>query len=356
MRISESDMVRIEKTKPPYPVSPALNEYLETYGRVFSQPLNYEDLRAFQEQIPLYDMGGEDSYWQSVLYSPAERELLEERLCQVYAELKMEGDPSFLKQLYIDRIDYCEFGNSQPFRIRVVNRYNDNQDYYYVKKADASRIYGLELEHILSPNRINTLVYRNTLIEEHITGLPGDVFIQQMVDRAKDDRGAEVNRIRVAKEFVKFSERSFVRLLGDMRSYNYVMVVIQDFDAPQYRVRAIDFDRQSHESRLKVYMPQFYKENQPVVELVWDVLTRDAIRQYQSEERSLMRRRASTAKQRLELLFKVMRNDDIAPAEHVTQLGEELARFHKDEGYTYCRSMGELTERHLYQMLKKKAE
>ena len=28
-----------------------------------------------------------------------------------------------------------------------------------LKKADASRVYGLELEHILSPNKINYLVY-----------------------------------------------------------------------------------------------------------------------------------------------------------------------------------------------------
>jgi hypothetical protein len=35
----------------------------------------------------------------------------------------------------------------------------------------------LELEHILSPDKIN-LVYEDTLVEEHIMGIAGDVFIK----------------------------------------------------------------------------------------------------------------------------------------------------------------------------------
>jgi hypothetical protein len=50
------------------------------------------------------------------------------------------------------------------------------------KKADASRVYGLELEHILSPDKINFLVYEDTLVEEHIMGIAGDVFIKTLLD------------------------------------------------------------------------------------------------------------------------------------------------------------------------------
>jgi len=32
-----------------------------------------------------------------------------------------------------------------------------------------------------------------------------------------------------------------MRLLGDMRSYNYVVVPIHDFDNVIYKIRAIDF-------------------------------------------------------------------------------------------------------------------
>ena len=53
------------------------------------------------------------------------------------------------------------------------------------------------------------------------------------------------NKIRLAKEFVKFNERCFVRLLGDMRTYNFVVDITPDIEDFQYRIRAIDFDQQA---------------------------------------------------------------------------------------------------------------
>ena len=39
-----------------------------------------------------------------------------------------------------------------------------------------------------------------------------------------------MEKAHLAKEYVKFNERCMIRLLGDMRSYNYVVVPIHDFD------------------------------------------------------------------------------------------------------------------------------
>jgi undecaprenyl diphosphate synthase len=36
--------------------------------------------------------------------------------------IKTEGDFTFTKHLDLARVDYCSFGNSNPFRIRIVNR------------------------------------------------------------------------------------------------------------------------------------------------------------------------------------------------------------------------------------------
>src|SRR3546814_15269406 len=105
-------------------------------------------------------------------------------------------------------------------------------------------MYGLELEHILSPNRIVYFTDENTLIEEHIAGIPGDMFIR---DYLNDN---SFNQTRIAKEFIKFNERCFIRLLGDMRSYNYVIDITPDFEASQFRARPIDFDQQSYDGRL----------------------------------------------------------------------------------------------------------
>jgi len=50
-----------------------------------------------------------------------------------------------------------------------------------------------------------------------------------------------------------------IRLLGDMRSYNYVIVATHDFDHVVYKIRAIDFDQQCYEGNFKVYRPQFLR-------------------------------------------------------------------------------------------------
>jgi hypothetical protein len=241
-----------------------------------------------------------------------------------------------MAHLYIDRIDFCSFGNSTPFRIRIVNAYNDNPDYFYIKKADASRVYGLELEHLLSPNRLNFLTHGNTLVEEHIAGLPGDVFTSQWLERK------ELKPIRIAKELVKFNERCFVRLLGDMRSYNFVVVLTPDFEGWQVRIRAMDFDQQSYNGRKNFYLPQFFKENVRLVEFCNKHLHPRTAYQYQREEQTLLLHRAEMSATRLNALLDAMREDPIAPEANVIALREGLAAHFQADRFLHCDTMGAL--------------
>jgi len=217
------ELLRPTHKKPSFAVTEGFRTYLRRYKRERPLPVSYERLRSFSEGVPLADAAGKPTLWDTVIFRSEEVAELNESLKQVYALLKVDGDLSVMQHLYVDRIDFCTFGNSLPFRIRIVNSYNDNQDYFYIKKADASRLYGLELEHLLSPNRLNYLSHGPTLVEEHIPGVPGDIFIKRWLNRS------EISPVRVAKELVKFNERCFVRLLGDMRSYNFVAVVTPDF-------------------------------------------------------------------------------------------------------------------------------
>ena len=251
-----------------FPIKEALRSYLKRNGREVKLPVAYNDLLQFTYSLPLKDKYGKDTLWEKPLYDMREWEFIREGLVKIYAILKTEGDISFTRHLDVARVDYCTFGNSNPFRIRIVNKFNDNYDHYYIKIADASRIYGLELEHILSPNRITFFTHLNTLVEEHIPGIPGDLFILQMLG------SPETNKTRLSKEFVKFNERCFVRLLGDMRSYNFVVDITPDIEDYQYRIRCIDFDQQSYEGRKNLYLPQFFKENYPFVELSLSHLNR----------------------------------------------------------------------------------
>ena len=328
----------ITKKKKIYPVNEELQGYLTENRREINLPVTYTDLKHFSGGIAIRDKKGRDTLWEAALYAQNDLVHIHEGLKQIYSILKSGGDASVHTHLHVERIDYCTFGNSNPFRIKIVNDFNDNYDYFYIKQADASRIYGLELEHILSPARINYFVDDRTLVEEHIAGIPGDQFIQSYLDNP------EFNKVRVAKEFVKFNERCFVRLLGDMRSYNYVFDITPDFEEVQFRIRPIDFDQQSYEGRRTLYLPQFFKENVELVQLTLKLLTPETIRQYQKEERTLIARRSISSHFRLNQLIDVMWRDTISQVEKVKQLSKELAEHYKNEAFTSCHSMGELVK------------
>ena len=337
---------RPSKKKPFFPVKKELRNYLKIHGREVALPVSYNDLLHISYSVPLKDKTGKDTLWEKASYDMKDWNFLRENLITLYAIIKTEGDISFAKHLDVARIDYCTFGNSNPFRIRIVNRFNDNYDHFYIKKEDASRVYGLELEHILSPNRISFLTGSDTLVEEHIAGLPGDVFIQNHLHLP------ETNKIRLAKEFVKFNERCFIRLLGDMRSYNFVLNVSPDIEDYQYRIRAIDFDQQSYEGRKNLYLPQFFKENAELVELSLKHLNTESILQYQAEERTLIAYRMAASRYRVLELLNIMSRDVISTDAKKTQLKQELADHFQHKPFLKCKSMGDLVKQVLCHALK----
>jgi len=324
-----------------YPVNDELKNYLAKYNRYRNLGVQYTDLLRFQMSVPLLDKNGNDTLWQTVYYDAAEMQELFPALASIYAVMNASGYMEVVDQLQIAQIDYCTFGNSKPFRIRIINKFNDNYDYFYVKVADASRIYGLELEHILSPNRIGYLTDGTTIIEDHIIGLPGDIFIKNRLSTSK------FNQVRICKEFVKFNERCFIRLLGDMRSYNFVVHITPDIEGNQYRIRAIDFDQQSYEGRRQFYLPHYFKENNSLVMLGMKHMDKNAMRQYQEEERSLINNRIKLVRYRLVDLLTCMQKDEVSPQKKVNQLAADLADYHKEPAFKSCKTMGQLVTEQL---------
>ncbi|MEX0291079.1 MAG: hypothetical protein AB3N14_18395 [Flavobacteriaceae bacterium] len=334
-----SDERLMSKKKPAYPVNTKLDAYLDEYNRKIEIPIFYDDLLRFAGSVVVYDADGEDTLWVRVYYSDSERQEIDISLKRVYSILLSDGSDHIFQYLNIDAVDYCTFGNSKPFRIKVRNILNDNFTYFYVKKTDASRIYGLELEHMLSPYNLNFLVYKDTLIEEHIAGIPGDVFIKDMLPNC-----TESEKSQLAKEFVKFNERCMIRLLGDMRSYNYVIVPVHDFDHVVYRIRAIDFDQQCFEGKLKVYRPQFFKENFTMVELVRAKLQRNSVDQYKIEERSIVAKRIISSGNRINRLVNICKGDAISIEENITLLKEQIYDLTLDMKFRKCTTMGQILD------------
>ena len=329
----------ISKKKPTFPINTELYNYLTQYNRNIKIPIFYDDLLRFSGSITVYDKYDKDTLWIRVYYPEFEQKEIDLSLKRMYNILHGDGTEDVLEHLVVDEIDYCTFGNSKPFRVKIRNILNDNYTYIYVKKADASRVYGLELEDILSPNHLNFLVYKDTLIEEHVLGIPGDMFMDESL---KDI--SKVEKQRLSKEFVKFNERCTLRLLGDMRAYNYVIVPTYDFDQVQYRIRAMDFDQQSYEGNLKVYRPQFFKDNFLFVDMVQENLGAQSVEQYKKEERSALAKRLKSSQNRINNLLKCMKNDHISTSKNIERLKKDLIEYTHDKNFKDCKNMGEILE------------
>ena len=190
---------------------------------------------------------------------------------------------------------------------------------------------------MLSPYNLNFLVYKNTLIEEHIAGIPGDEFIKDFLPKCDKSEKSQI-----AKEFVKFNERCMIRLLGDMRSYNYVIVPTHDFDHVVYKIRAIDCDQQSYEGKLNIYRPQFFKENLKMVELVANSMQKLSISQYKTEERSILVKRLKSFHGRIDLLIECMEDDVISNKKNIKLLKLKIFEYTQDVSFKRCKNMGQI--------------
>ncbi|MGB0376778.1 MAG: hypothetical protein ACPGC5_06275 [Flavobacteriaceae bacterium] len=327
----------ISKKKPFFPLGKQLSSFLKRYDRWIQTPISYEDLLRFSGSVAVYDEKDQDTLWVRVFYTDSERTDIDFNLKKIYTLLHSDGNEMALPFLNVDAIDYCTFGNSKPFRVKIRNILNDNFTYFYVKKTDASRVYGLEFEHMLSPYNLNYLVDEKSLVEEHIAGIPGDIFFKEHLHTIT---AAQKNQI--AKEYVKFNERCMVRLLGDMRAYNYVVIPIHDFDQVIFRIRAIDFDQQAFEGKFNVYRPQFFKENQPLMKIIQENLQKDSIIQYKIEERSIMARRIISSENRLLLLLEAMEDQQVSLTENLKKLREEIYRYTQDPSFLASESMGQV--------------
>ncbi len=125
-----------------------------------------------------------------------------------------------------------------------------------------------------------------------------------------------------------------------MRSYNYIVDITPDIEGHQYRIRAIDFDQQSYEGWKSFYLPQYFKENNDIIELGFKHLPHKTVRQYQLEERSLIANRVRMSRVRLKKLIDCMMKDTISQEEKVIKLREELSYHHKNDSFLSCKNMG----------------
>ncbi|MEY4088328.1 MAG: hypothetical protein RJB55_599, partial [Verrucomicrobiota bacterium] len=103
----------------------------------------------------------------------------------------------------------------------------------------------------------------------------------------------------------------------------------------------------SYDGRRNFYLPQFFKDNAPLVQFCTRHLRIETANQYQREEQTLLLQRAALASERLGLLLHGMEGDPIAPREKVVSLREALAEHYRRADYLRCESMGALIRENL---------
>jgi len=267
-----------------------------------------------------------------------------------YKALKDSGAPEAMLHSNLERIISTTYKTS-PYTALL------NQVYLEVEPFQT-----MSVENVNKLMTTNAISRKKGLAKIHFTDFVEEFesshySLIKMIELGEADKDSVVKVIKeqlsglaiqdkraLAKEFVKFNERCFIRLLGDMRSYNYVMVVTQDFDRVQYRLRSIDFDQQNYEGNIKTYKPQFLKENNGLVQMTLDVLTEESIEQYIKEERALLARRATSKNDRLLELMNCMKQDTLSVPEKVDQLKGGLYDLTKDVNFKKSKNMGEVLQ------------
>jgi hypothetical protein len=123
-----------------------------------------------------------------------------------------------------------------------------------------------------------------------------------------------------------------------------VVQITPDFDDIQFRIRAIDFDQQFYEGNLKVYLPQFFKENLPYVKMSMEQLTEKTVLQYQQEERSSIVHRVRSERHRLTDLRDVSNKEELTTPENIALLKQGMSDYFKDTNYLRCKTMTDIIE------------
>jgi hypothetical protein len=128
--------------------------------------------------------------------------------------------------------------------------------------------------------------------------------------------------------------------------------VTPDFEEVHYRIRAIDFDQQCYEGRKSVYLPQYFKQNNPILQVGFEVLTPESVRQYQREERALIANRVKTSKYILKDVLDAMIADTLSTPDYEQSLKQDLCRHYNTSDFERCKNMGEILKMNLKLVLK----
>jgi hypothetical protein len=284
-------------------------------------PISYYELLNYHFSTPIL-INGKASLWEKLNYNTTEYASITKKLQLLYTQLYNN-----LTSPMVEQISFCEYGNSFPFKITYANG-----KIIYVKKPDASRLLGNILENVFNPDPpFKFLLHNNTFVETHIEGQEAFAWLKQL-PTAKYDKP---QLVQIAKAFVQFNQYCNLRLLGDMRNYNFHIIETNG----AFQFQSIDFDQQNFEEFLPFYFPAFYKDNVEFVNLVKNNLLPKQIQQAENETLVQIKQAITNNADFLEKLFMALESTELSFMYKAKRLAAALNTYWNTNTFSACTTM-----------------
>jgi len=314
-----------------------LFKYLTQHHKASSLP-SYHDMREcvdYEREVDEEDPGLEELF-----VVPESRDEFHQAVRQVASHL-WGGEahpPELFQNLSVVSVHEYTYADHKPLRIEVMLPGAVTHT-FYAKPFNERRLYGLELEHLLSPYKYDYSVSGEAIFEDHIMGTDAKDFMEAY-------RGYPYRNPDFAEEMLRLDFRTRAFLLGDMHDQNYIISQVESGDERAFVARPIDFDKLFLIRDLEGAGVISTKDRESVTELLGKGRCESVI----GFERERMKRRFYENKARIRDLFNLIgQSQDCSSS--LPDLSMSLAQHYGSQDLYDADSMGELFRGHLRRVL-----
>jgi len=237
----------------------------------------------------------------------------------------------------IDGVAFHDFyyGRTCPLRVKVFFS-NDFEKTFYAKILDEKRLFGIELENMLSPYKYEYSASGGGIYEDEVPGIEQSRINS---DTKRDNAYLE--------ELAKLDYRAFVMLLGDLNPNEnpHNCLVTKEFsgDSYTYNVRPIDFDGLFE---IKDFQRDLVLSGRR--EEAANSIGKDRYHILRSFEKESMRKKYCQYYERINELLDIVGSSDTCNRE-VRRLGGLLDEYYRDQNADFknSKNMGDLFGKHI---------
>ena len=243
----------------------------------------------------------------------------------------------FFKDIKITDVVEMSYADHKPLKVSV-NLKGGIEKVFYAKPFDERRLAGLELVHLLSPDKYNFSASGEAIYEDEIPGIEAEEF-------EANYKGDPFKNESYVSELVKLDFLTQLLLLGDMHKRNYLVSSNNITGEEKYSVRPIDFDKIFLISKIE-YADVLSTDKDKILKFLGKEKY-DSIRETVKGE---IRKRYYENKNRINTFLEIINESDKCTV-YASDLRNSLSAFHNDIDIAYIDNFGELLKVHFERML-----